>query len=83
MRLASTADDSVPVARVLLVHLDGQPACVADITAAQLATAGFSDVVTLCELQRDGPATFALVSRGQADFVVQSVRFDWRASGSR
>jgi hypothetical protein len=77
LRLASAVDSETSVARAALVQLDGRPACVADITAAQLTRDAFTDIVTLCELERDGPATFALFARGQGDLVVESVRFAW------
>jgi 4-amino-4-deoxy-L-arabinose transferase-like glycosyltransferase len=71
------SSDSVPVARMVLLPLDGRNPCAADVFAAQLSTSTFADVPMLCELEHDGPATLAVFSRGTADLALDHVRLTW------
>ena len=73
----AAAYHATPVARVALVQLNGRPACIGDISAAQLRSDQFSEIAMLCELDRDGPATLAVFSLGQADLSVDTLRLAW------
>ncbi len=76
-RTSEPASITTPVARVALLHLDGQSACVGDVLAGQLQTDRFSEVAIPCRLTRDGPATLAVYSLGQADLTIDEVRLEW------
>lgn len=66
-----------PVARVVLLHLDGLPACATEIAENHLATDRFTDIAVPCRLERDGPATLAVFSLGKIDLVIDRVRLAW------
>jgi hypothetical protein len=68
---------ATPVARIALVPLAGDPGCVADVVAAQLRSDRFTDVTTLCRVERDGPVTLAVFTLGQVDLAVSSVHLTW------
>jgi 4-amino-4-deoxy-L-arabinose transferase-like glycosyltransferase len=71
------AAGSRAVARVALLHLNGDPACVADVSAAQTLRDRFSDVVIPCRLARDGPATLAVYTLARADLAIDRVLLRW------
>ena len=75
-RRASDAADGSAL-RVALYHLDGTPACVADISVGQLPRDRFVDFEVPCQLRSDGPATLAVVTMGVADIAVERVNLSW------
>jgi hypothetical protein len=74
---SGAASGAMPVARVALRHLDGQPACVEDVSGGQLQTDRFADVAIRCRLTRDGPATLAIYSLGREDIAISAVHLRW------
>jgi 4-amino-4-deoxy-L-arabinose transferase-like glycosyltransferase len=75
-RRVSEASDG-PGLQVVLYHLDGTPACHADVSSAQLSRDRFVDVEVPCQLRSDGPATLAVVTMGVADIAVERVNLSW------
>jgi len=76
-RRLSDAEVDSAMARVVLSHLDGRPACVSDIAAGQLSPERYINAEVRCRLQRDGPATLAVFSLGAADFAIDRVNLRW------
>jgi 4-amino-4-deoxy-L-arabinose transferase-like glycosyltransferase len=77
MRRSRAEQTPAPLARVALLHLDGQPACVAEIGAEQVPTDRFVDIALPCRLTNDGPATIAIYTLGRADLAIDQVWMDW------
>ena len=75
-RRVSEASDG-PGLQVVLYHLDGTPACQADVSSAQLSRDRFVDLEVPCQLRSDGPATLAVVTMGVADIAVERVNLSW------
>jgi 4-amino-4-deoxy-L-arabinose transferase-like glycosyltransferase len=73
---APEAADSA-VVRLWLGQVNGRLACTTNVSSSQLSSERFSEIDMRCELDRDGPATFALFSLGVADVAIESVRFEW------
>jgi hypothetical protein len=73
----SNSANATAAARVALVHLDGTPACVENVPAAQLPHDRFADIAVSCRLTHDGPATLAVYSTGQTDLAIDRVRLTW------
>jgi hypothetical protein len=69
--------DATAVARIALRRLDGQLACVEDVSGAQLQADRFAEVVIQCRLVRDGPATLAIYSLGHEDLAISDVSLRW------
>jgi hypothetical protein len=77
MRTTSAVDGSVAVARVAFLHLNGEAACVADVTAMQTSRDRFRDIAIPCRVQRDGPATLAVYTLARADLAFDKVLLTW------
>ena len=77
MRRSSHAGETEPAARITFTQVDGTVACVADVPVSQLPATEFVDIVTLCTLRRDGPATLAVFSLGRVDLSIESIRMVW------
>ena len=77
-RSSAAPDEARPVARVMLVHNDGEPACVVDVSSVQLQVNDFTEVAIPCFLKRDGAATFTVFSLAEADLAIDIVRLTWR-----
>jgi 4-amino-4-deoxy-L-arabinose transferase-like glycosyltransferase len=75
--LEDTTAHSTPVARVALTQLSGRTACVADIAGAQIASDAVTEIIVLCDLDEDGPATLAVWSLGQVDLSISDVKLAW------
>ncbi len=65
-----------PVARIVVFQLDGRPACVSDLTAAQLPAA-FAEVAVPCALTVDGPATLIVYSLGANEIAIDRINLTW------
>jgi 4-amino-4-deoxy-L-arabinose transferase-like glycosyltransferase len=76
-RLSEAAAGREAAMRVSLVDLDGKPACVRDVAAAELAADHFTPVAIMCQLPHDSVATLAIVSLGTIDFAVEQVTLEW------
>ena len=73
----TAVDGSVAVARVAFLHLNGEAACVADVTALQTSLDRFRDIAIPCRVQRDGPATLAVYTLARADLAFDKVLLTW------
>lgn len=66
-----------PAARAELLHLDGKPACQADVPGRQLPADAFGEITLRCRLVADGPATLLLYSLGTVDLSFDTVNLNW------
>jgi len=67
------------VARLVVLQFDGRPACMSDLTAAQLPAA-FGEVAVPCGLTTDGPATLIVYSLGANEIAIDRISLNWMPS---
>jgi 4-amino-4-deoxy-L-arabinose transferase-like glycosyltransferase len=63
--------------RISLVGLDGTPACVHQVSPAELSRDRFTPQTMTCELPSDSVATLAIVTTGTIDLAVRDVTLEW------
>ena len=76
-RLSNPRRDEELAMQISLAGLDGEPACVHNVLAGELARDRYTTQTMTCVLPRDTVATLAVVSLGTVDFAVQDVLLDW------
>jgi hypothetical protein len=64
------------VARIVVFQFDGRPACVSEVTAAQLPAA-FAEVAVPCGLAADGPTTLIVYSLGANEIAIDRITLSW------
>jgi len=74
--ITPAASLQTPVARFVVLQLDGRPACMSDFTTRELPAA-FGDVTVPCELTADNPATLIIYSLGANEIAIDHINLRW------